>query len=96
MIESSLLAGIWILILFFAIAFNLTCALFSCIGAIEKGRSGFGWFFAGLIFGLFGLLVYALPNIPFPYQLLRNTYFERAAFALNEDEEQLLRRRLDL
>ena len=35
----------------------LACAIACAIIAGNKGRSGFGWFFIGLIFGVFGLLI---------------------------------------
>lgn len=38
-------------------------AFFSALIATSKGRSGANWFFAGLLFGPFGLLVAALPSV---------------------------------
>ena len=39
-------------------------ALFSAFGASQKNRCAACWFFSGLLFGPFGLLVYALPVMP--------------------------------
>jgi len=36
--------------------FFLACPICSAIVADSKGRSGFSWFFLGLVFGPFGLL----------------------------------------
>ena len=44
-------------------------AVFSSIGAAQKGRSGAGWFVVGLMFGFFGLLVYAMPNLNAPKRM---------------------------
>lgn len=41
-------------------------AVFSGIGAAQKGRSSLGWFLVGLMFGFFGLLVYAMPDLTMP------------------------------
>jgi hypothetical protein len=38
-------------------------AVFSAVIAVNRGRSGIGWFLIGGIFGVFGLLVAALPRI---------------------------------
>lgn len=46
--------------------FWLLCAVFSSIGAAQKGRSEFGWFMVGLMFGWFGLLVYAMNDLRTP------------------------------
>ena len=46
--------GIWFL-----------CAIFSAILASYKNRSSVGWFFVGLIFGPFGLLVIAFPKLQY-------------------------------
>jgi hypothetical protein len=51
------LAAIWLLF-----------AVFSSIGAAQKGRSSLGWFLVGLMFGFFGLLVYAMPDLRMPVQ----------------------------
>jgi hypothetical protein len=41
----------------------ILCPLFAAILASSKGRSGFVWFLAGLLFGPFGLLVGLMPAI---------------------------------
>ena len=41
----------------------LFCAIVSAVLASNKGRSGAGWFFLGLIVGPFGFIVAALPPI---------------------------------
>ena len=41
--------------------FWLLCAVFSAVLARSKGRSG-AWFFVGLLFGPFGLLVGLMPE----------------------------------
>ena len=46
--------------------FWLLCAIFSSIGAAQKGRSELGWFLVGLMFGWFGLLVYAMNDLRAP------------------------------
>jgi len=47
-------------LLFFWIAFAVLCAVI----AGSKGRSGFGWFFLGAIFGVFALIaVIAMPAV---------------------------------
>jgi hypothetical protein len=46
-----------------AIVFWLLCAIFSAILAWHKNRSAVGWFFVGLLFGPFGLLVALFPNL---------------------------------
>jgi hypothetical protein len=47
-------------LLFFWIAFAVLCAVI----ASSKGRSGFGWFFLGAIFGVFALIaVIAMPAV---------------------------------
>ena len=43
--------------------FWLLCAIFSAILAAHKNRSAVGWFFVGLLFGPFGLLVAVMPEI---------------------------------
>lgn len=45
------------------IVFWVLCAIFSAMLANGKGRDGAGWFFVGLFFGPFGLLVAALPPL---------------------------------
>ena len=40
------------------ILFWVLCAMFAAVGATQKGRSGVGWFFVGLLCGPLGLLVY--------------------------------------
>ena len=53
----------------YAAAFAVTWllfAVFSSIGAAQKGRSSLGWFIVGLLFGFFGLLVYAMPDHNLP------------------------------
>ena len=44
----------------------LLFAVFSSIGAAQKGRTSLGWFMVGLLFGPFGLLVYAMPDHHLP------------------------------
>lgn len=39
------------------------CAIISAVVASNKGRSGIGWFFAGLLLGPFGFAVALLPAI---------------------------------
>lgn len=46
----------------------LLCGIFSSIGAAQKGRTTVGWFLVGLLFGCFGLLVYAMPDLRIPVQ----------------------------
>lgn len=41
----------------------LLFAIFSAVLASSKGRSGIGWFFVGLLFGPFGLLVGFMPPL---------------------------------
>lgn len=41
----------------------LLFAIFSAVGAGTKNRSCAGWFFIGLLFGPFGLLVFAMPKL---------------------------------
>ena len=43
--------------------FWFLCAIFSSALASSKNRSGFDWFFVGLLFGPFGLLVAFFPTI---------------------------------
>ncbi len=40
----------------------LFCAIVSASIAANKGRSGFGWFCLGLLFGPFAFIVAALPS----------------------------------
>lgn len=39
------------------------CAVFASVGARQRGRSEFGWMLVGLFFGVFALLVFAMPYI---------------------------------
>lgn len=45
------------------VALWILFAIFSAIFAGQKNRSSVGWFFVGLLFGPFGLLVLAFPKI---------------------------------
>lgn len=46
------------------IAIWLVCAVVTAIIASSKGRSGGGWFFIGLILGIFGIILIAcMPSI---------------------------------
>lgn len=46
------------------------CAVGSAVIATSKGRSGFGWFFLGLIFGIFGLIMIAgMPTLKVAQEL---------------------------
>lgn len=47
------------------VAIWLLCAIFSAILASYKNRNPVGWFFVGLIFGPFGLLVIAFPRLQY-------------------------------
>jgi hypothetical protein len=44
----------------------LLFAIFSAVIANAKGRSGFGWFIIGALFGPFGLIVGLLPSLRQP------------------------------
>jgi len=46
------------------VIFWIFCAIISAVIASNKGRSGVGWFFLGLLFGPFGFVVAILPAIP--------------------------------
>lgn len=41
----------------------IMCGIFASVGARQRGRSEFGWLLVGLVFGLFGLLVFAMPYV---------------------------------
>jgi hypothetical protein len=48
--------------LFLWVVFWLVCAGFAAAMANARGRSGFGWFLLGVIFGPFALLVGFFPT----------------------------------
>lgn len=51
----------------FVVFFWLGCAVCASIVASSKGRSGFGWFLLGLLFGVFALLVsIGMPSLRAP------------------------------
>lgn len=43
--------------------FSLLCGVFAAILANSKNRNALGWFFAGVLFGPFGLLVGLMPEL---------------------------------
>jgi hypothetical protein len=49
--------------MFTAFILWLLFGIFSAVIASNKGRSGIGWFFVGVFFGPFGLLVAVLPAL---------------------------------
>ena len=49
------------------------CAIFSAILARQKNRDVLGWFFCGLLFGPFGLLVAAMPPLPMDIGFTKQT-----------------------